>query len=79
MMEELFAVQFLISGEYLIEDFFTKEVRCSNEKDPELMALNSLKLFESKEELLKFIKDNNYNKYTFHVMTIFKDRGATVK
>ena len=78
-MEELFAVQFLISGAYLIEDFFTKEVRCSNEKDPELMALNSLKLFESKEELLKFIKDNNYNKYTFHVMTIFKDRGATVK
>ena len=79
MMEELFAVQFLISGEYLIEDFFTKEVRCSNEKDPELMALNSLKLFESKEELLKFIKDNGYNKYTFHVMTIFKDRGATFK
>ena len=78
-MEELFAVQFLISGAYLIEDFFTKEVRCSNEKDPKLMALNSLKLFESKEEILKFLQDKGYEKYSFHVMTIFKDRGATFK
>ena len=78
-MEELFAVQFLISGAYLIEDFFTKEVRCSNEKDSELMALNSLKLFESKEEILIFLQDKGYQKYSFHVMTIFKDRGATFK
>ena len=78
-MQEFFAVQFLISGQYLIEDFFTKEIRCSTENDPVLIALNSLKLFESKDELLKFIKDNGYNIYVFHIMTIFKDRGATFK
>lgn len=77
-MKELYALQLLMTGQYLIEDFTTKEVKFSNEKDPLNMTFSILKLFESKDEILKFIKDKGYEKYGFHVMTIFKDIGATL-